>query len=67
MRQERVIDYAYLNMFASSGFRLKSEQEVTVRALVEWGKDVLAVLPTRYIEVMARSTASPFKILFVHT
>ena len=51
-----------LNLFVSSGFRLKPDQEVAVRALVE-GKDVLAVLPTGYIEVMAR--ASSIKCSFV--
>ena len=36
---------ADLNLVSSSEFRLKQEQEVAVRALLD-GKDVLAVLPT---------------------
>ena len=38
---------ADLNLVSGSEFRLKQEQEVAVRALLD-GKDVLAVLPTGY-------------------
>ena len=38
---------ADLNLVSSSEFRLKQEQEVAVRALLD-GKDVLAVLPTGF-------------------
>lgn len=38
---------ADLNLVLSSKFRLKQEQKIVVRALLD-GKDVLAVLPTGY-------------------
>ena len=42
---------ADFNVVATRKFTLKPEQEVAVRALLE-GKDVLAVLPTRYSKIL---------------
>ena len=42
---------AVFNVVATRKFTLKPEQEVAVRALLE-GKDVLAVLPTRYSKIL---------------
>lgn len=42
---------AVFNVIATREFTLKPKQEVAVRALLE-GKDVLAVLPTRYSKIL---------------
>ena len=48
---------ADLNVVARSEFKLKPEQQVAVKSLLD-GKDVLAVLPAGYGKKMAKASES---------